>query len=263
MRAVALAPAKQTPNTNTPMPRDTGCCARRQHHRHRACSLHAWRRTSTGDSCWQPTPSSQRLGTRSSHRHRNHAQQGVNTAVIGEAVMWAPSQVAASAAPHRRSSGHPHTLLHVGDYPRASSLDPPCVSCKNGLLHLRIDHNHVARRSRTADHRASLAPRRAAATRHKPAPRGAPCTILRPCATRLCRDRERVKRGLTESVGNIHLLTAWAVSIRRTRQGAHTCDRCKGISVQSRAAVASRRATVVHASAPARSHTWNGAKNPS
>ena len=124
MRAVALAPAKQTPNTNTPMPRDTGCCARRQHHRHRACSLHAWRRTSTGDSCWQPTPSSQKLGARSSHRHRSHAQQGVNAAVIGDAVMRAPSQAAASAAPHRRSSGHPHTLLHVGDYPRASSLDP-------------------------------------------------------------------------------------------------------------------------------------------
>ena len=179
MRAVALAPAKQTPKTNTPMPRDTGCCARRQHHRHRACSLHAWRRTSTGDSCWQPTPSSQKLGARSSHRHRSHTQQGVNTAVIGDAVMRAPSQVAASAAPHRRSSGHPLRCSMWATSHTPARLTP-CVSCKNGLLHLRIDHNHVARRSRTADHRASLAPRRAAATRHRPASRGAPCTILRP-----------------------------------------------------------------------------------
>jgi hypothetical protein len=181
----AVAPVRHIPKVSAPTHRWSGCCARLQHLRQRAHNLNDLLLRAGRGARSQPTPSPQRVGRSGSRRHSSHAAGAARTAVRAAPSARVPTLVAMSAAPHPRSS----------DLQCSTQASRPAASRIYILLETSFDHSHCLRRCRTVAQVASRTPRRAAATRQRPAPRGADRKSRRPRTARSCRGRRRDTSG--------------------------------------------------------------------
>ena len=159
-----------------PMHRRSGCCARLQRLRQHAHSSNDLLRSAGPGACSQAAPSPQRVGRWDSRRRSSQAAGAASLTVSGAPSTRVLRLVAMSAAPHPRSSGMRCSM-------QASS---PAANRVYILLEARFDHSHSLRRCRTVAQVASRAPRRAAAIRQRPAPRGADRKSRQPRTARSC-----------------------------------------------------------------------------